>query len=142
LKFLVGVDYSIGKWADLRIDGTNPGMVNSSTFNIGGQYTPDINSLNSWLATLDYRFGVMLDNTYYNVPNASGAGYTNIKAKSVNVGLGIPLRGSQTSFYKLNLSAEFGQRGTLSNGLVKENFVNFRLGFTLNDKWFQRYKFD
>ncbi|GAA4097984.1 hypothetical protein [Mucilaginibacter panaciglaebae] len=142
LKFLVGVDYSMGKWADLRIDGTNAGMVNNSTFNIGGQYTPDINSLHSWLATLDYRFGLMLDNTYYNVPNVNGSGYTNIKAKSVNVGVGIPLRGSQTSFYKLNLSAEFGQRGTLNNGLVKENFINFRLGFTLNDKWFQRYKFD
>lgn len=142
LKFLVGADYSIGKWADLRIDGTNPGTVNSSTFNLGGQYTPNINSLHNWLATLDYRAGITLDNTYYNVPNVSGSGYTNIKSKSVNVGVGIPLRGSQTSYYKLNLAAEFGQRGTLSNGLVKENFVNFRIGFTLNDKWFQRYKFD
>ncbi len=26
--------------------------------------------------------------------------------------------------------------------LVKENFINFRLGFTLNDRWFQRYKYD
>ncbi|HWZ34998.1 MAG TPA: hypothetical protein VNW51_02510, partial [Mucilaginibacter sp.] len=142
LKFLVGADYSIGKWADLRIDGTNPGTVNSSTFNIGGQYTPNINALHSWLSTLDYRFGVMLDNTYYNVPNVSGSGYTNIKSKSVNVGVGIPLRGSQTSYSKLNLSAEFGQRGTLNNGLVKENFINFRIGFTLNDRWFQRWKFD
>lgn len=142
LKFLIGADYSMGKWSDLRIDGNNAGLANNSTFNIGGQYTPNINSINNWLATLDYRFGVMLDNTYYNVPNGSGAGYTNIKSKSVNVGLGIPLRGSQTSYYKLNLSAEFGQRGTLNNGLVKENFINFRVGFTLNDKWFQRYKFD
>jgi len=142
LKFLIGADYSIGKWADLRVDGANAGMVNSSTFNLGGQYTPNINSINNWLATLDYRFGIMLDNTYYNVPNSSGAGFTNIKAKSVNLGLGIPLRGSATSYYKLNLAAEFGQRGSLNNGLVKENFINFRLGFTLNDKWFQRYKFD
>jgi len=142
LKFLVGADYSIGKWADLRVDGTNPGTVNSSTFNVGGQFTPNVNALNSWLSTLDYRFGVMLDNTYYNVPNVSGSGYTNIKSKSVNIGVGIPLRGSQTSYYKMNLSAEFGQRGTLNNGLIKENFINFRLGFTLNDKWFQRYKFD
>ncbi|WP_214072062.1 hypothetical protein [Mucilaginibacter sp. dw_454] len=142
LKFLVGADYSMGKWADLRIDGTNPGMANSSTFNIGGQYTPNFNALHNWLATLDYRLGVMLDKTYYNVPNANGDGFTNIKSKSLNFGVGIPLKGGNTSYYKINLAAEVGQRGTIANGLVKENFVNFRLGFTLNDKWFQRYKFD
>jgi hypothetical protein len=142
LKFLIGADYSIGNWSDLSIDGVNQGMANTKTFNIGGQYTPNINSIHNYLATLDYRLGLMLDNTYYNVPNATGGGNTNIKSKALTVGLGIPLRGSNTSFYKVNFSAELGQRGTLNNGLVKENYVNFRLGFTLNDKWFQRYKFD
>ncbi|MDB5003745.1 MAG: hypothetical protein JWQ34_1970 [Mucilaginibacter sp.] len=142
LKFLVGMDYSIGNWSDLSIGGVNQGMANSSTFNIGGQYTPYINSLHNYLATLDYRLGLMLDNTYYNVPNPSGGGSTNIKSKAITLGLGIPLRGANTSFYKVNFTAELGQRGTLNNGLVKENYINLHLGFTLNDKWFQRYKFD
>ncbi|MCC8425245.1 hypothetical protein [Mucilaginibacter sp. UR6-11] len=142
LKFLIGADYSIGKWADLRVDGVNPGTVNSHTLNVGGQYTPNINALHNSLATLDYRLGFIVDKSYYNVPNATGDGFTNITSKAVTLGLGVPLRGANTSFYKLNFSAELGQRGTLNNGLVKENYVNFRLGFTLNDKWFQRYKFD
>ena len=142
LKFLVGADYSMGNWSNLTIDGVNQGMANSKTFNIGGQYTPNINALHNYLATLDYRLGFIADQTYYNVPNANGGGSTNIKSRSVTLGLGLPLRGGQTSFYKLNFAAEIGQRGTLANGLVKENFVNFRLGFTLNDRWFQRYKFD
>jgi hypothetical protein len=141
-KFLVGVDYSMGNWSDLRVDGVNPGTVNSHTLNVGGQLTPNMNSIHNYLATLDYRFGFILDKTYYNVPNATGGGFTNITSKAITAGLGIPLRGANTSFYKLNLSAEVGQRGTLNNGLVKENYVNFRLGFTLNDKWFQRYKAD
>ncbi|MES2377308.1 MAG: hypothetical protein V4553_12045 [Bacteroidota bacterium] len=142
LKFLVGADYSVGNWSQLSIGGTNQGMANTSSFNIGGQYTPNINALGNYLATVDYRFGIMLENTYYNVANPSGGGSTNIKSKAVTVGVGMPLRGTLTSFYKMNLTAEFGQRGTLNNGLVKENYINFRLGFTLNDKWFQRYKFD
>jgi hypothetical protein len=142
LKFLVGADYSIGNWSDLTINGVNAGMVNSSTFNVGGQFTPKMDALNNYLATIDYRLGLMLDKTYYNVPNPVGGGSTNITSKAVTVGLGLPLRGSLSSFYKMNLTAEFGQRGTLNNGLIKENYFNIRLGFTLNDKWFQRYKFD
>jgi hypothetical protein len=141
-KFLVGADYSVGNWSQLSIDGVNQGMANSRTLNIGGQYTPYINSINNYLATVDYRLGIMLENSYYNVPNPSGGGNTNITSKALTLGVGMPLRGTLTSFYKINLTAEFGQRGTLNNGLVKENYVNFRLGFTLNDKWFQRYKFD
>jgi hypothetical protein len=142
LKFLVGADYSVGNWSQLSIGGVNQGMVNSSSLNIGGQYTPNMISLNNYLATVDYRLGLTLENTYYNIPNPSGGGSTNIKSKAITVGVGMPLRGTATSFYKVNITAELGQRGTLNNGLVKENFVNFRLGFTLNDKWFQRYKFD
>jgi hypothetical protein len=63
-------------------------MANSRTFNIGGQYTPYMNSLNNYLATVDYRFGLMLENTYYNVPNPSGGGSTNIKSKAVTLGVG------------------------------------------------------
>jgi len=87
LKFLVGMDYSIGNWSDLSIGGVNQGMANSSTFNIGGQYTPNINSLHNYLSTLDYRLGLMLDNTYYNVPNPTGGGSTNIKAKAITVNM-------------------------------------------------------
>ncbi|HTH83619.1 MAG TPA: hypothetical protein VL490_11830 [Mucilaginibacter sp.] len=143
LKYLIGADYTMGHWSDLSIGGVNQGTVNSSTFNIGGQYTPNMNSLNSYLATVDYRLGFMLDNTYYNIANPTGGGYTNIKSKAVTFGLGLPLRpGAGGTFYKVNFSAELGQRGTLNNGLVDEKYINLRIGFTLNDKWFQRYKFE
>jgi hypothetical protein len=145
MKFLVGMDYSMGNWSgsDLTIGGVKQNMANSSTFNVGGQFTPKMDALNNYLATIDYRLGFMLDKTYYKVPNKpEGTGTTNITSKAITVGLGMPLRGNISSFYKMNITAEFGQRGTLNNGLVKENYFNVRLGFTLNDKWFQRYKFD
>jgi hypothetical protein len=36
------------------------------------------------------------------------------------------------------LSAELGQRGTEKNNLVRDRYLNLHLGFTLNDKWFQK----
>jgi len=142
-RFLVGVDYTMGNWSALSIDGTNAGMSNSKTLNVGGQITPNLNSINSYWATVDYRAGVILDQTYFNVNNVNGTGQTNIKSYAATFGLGLPLRPvNGTSFYKINIAAEVGRRGTLNNGLVRENYVKIRLGFTLNDRWFQRYKFD
>lgn len=137
-KFLVGADYSTGKWSDLSIAGVNQGLVNSSTINVGAQFTPNIGTIRNYLATVDYRIGALYDETYMVVNNSR------IKRYAVTAGLGLPLHpsGDGLSFYKINISAEVGQRGTLANGLVKENYVNLHLGFTLNDKWFRKYKFD
>lgn len=136
LRFLIGADYSMGKWSDVTVAGANQGLQDSKTFNIGGQFTPDYNALHNYFARTDYRLGFIYDQTYLNVSN------TNIVRKAITLGLGLPLAPNNLSFYKINFSAEIGQRGTLVNGLVKENYVNFHLGFTLNDKWFQRFKFE
>ncbi|HAL81967.1 MAG TPA: hypothetical protein DCO83_06845 [Mucilaginibacter sp.] len=136
--FLIGADYTMGHWSSLTIAGTNAGFQDSKTINIGGQFTPDINSLHNYFARMDYRLGIIYDQTYLNVNNV------NINTKAVTFGLGLPLapNNTNTAFYKVNFSAEIGQTGTLQNGLVKDNFVSFRLGFTINDKWFQKYKFE
>ncbi|GAA4331003.1 membrane protein [Mucilaginibacter gynuensis] len=135
-KLLVGADYSMGKWSDFAIDGQKQGFKNSQTINVGAQITPNINKLNNYWALVDYRFGFMYNQTYLSLNN------TDINQYAGTVGLGLPLRPGLSSFYKINISAEVGKRGSLTNGLVRESYVNIRLGFTLNDKWFRRYKFD
>ena len=137
-KFLVGADYTMGKWSDLSIEGVNQGLQDSKTLNVGGQITPNANALSSFFALIDYRLGFIYGTTYLNVNDVS------IKRYAATFGLGIPLPHDRasTAFYKINFSAEIGQRGALTQQLVKENYVNFHLGFTLNDKWFQRFKFE
>jgi hypothetical protein len=135
-KFLIGADYSMGNWSKLTIAGINSGLQNSKTLNIGGQYTPNIGSLSSYFASVDYRLGAIIDQTYIVANN------TSIKRYAATFGLGLPLRPATSSYYKINLAAEVGKRGTVANGLVKENYINLHLSFTLNDKWFQKYKFD
>jgi hypothetical protein len=126
----------MGQWSNYSIDGQNQGLVNSRTINVGAQITPNIGTIRNYLATVDYRIGGIYDETYMVVNN------TRIKRMAVTAGLGLPLRPNNGSFYKINISAEVGKRGTLANGLVKENYINLRLGFTLNDRWFTKYKFD
>jgi hypothetical protein len=142
-KFLVGADYTMGKWSNLTIGGTNQGLVDSKTFNVGGQYIPNINAVGNYWATVEYRLGFRYDQTYLRINNPTGDGLTDINSKAVTFGFGFRLRPYyQNIFYKINISGEVGQRGTLNNGLVKENYFNLHIGFMINDRWFQKIKFD
>jgi len=142
-KFLVGADLTLGKWSNLTIGGVSQGLLDSKTINVGGQYTPNANAIGNYWALVDYRLGGMYNQSYINANNPTGGGSTNIKGYALTFGLGMPLHSMNlSSFYKINFTAEIGQRGTLNNGLVKENYVNIHLGFMINDKWFQRFKFD
>ncbi len=135
-RFIVGADYTMGHWSSLSINGVNQGFQDSKTINIGGQYTPDINSLHSVLLRTDYRLGFIYDQSYLSLNNV------NITTKAITFGVGLPLAPNNSTFYKINFAAEYGQRGTLQSGLVKENFLTLHLAFTVNDRWFQRFKFD
>ncbi|RXF71604.1 hypothetical protein [Arcticibacter tournemirensis] len=138
-KWLLGADLRLGQWDNYREGNENPGEIqNSYGISVGGQITPDINSVGSYLKVMDYRLGFAYDKTNMRINN------TDIKQMAVTLGFGFPLQASptRTTFYKINVAAELGQRGTESNSLVRERYINFHLGFTLNDQWFRRYKFD
>jgi hypothetical protein len=49
------------------------------------------------------------------------------------------MKRSKTSF---NLSLQLGQRGSLENNLIKENYAIFGLSFNLAEMWFVKSKFD
>ncbi|MBW4888601.1 hypothetical protein KXQ82_02695 [Mucilaginibacter sp. HMF5004] len=137
LKYMIGADFKMGQWSDLRVNGANAGLQNNQSFAVGGQITPNINSLSSYWAVVDYRLGFNYDNTYITTNGV------NIKQYAATIGFGLPIPNqSRTNYYKVNIAAEFGQRGTLDKSLIKESFINIHLGFVINEKWFQKYKFD
>lgn len=130
--WLIGADVSYSKWSDYREGSINPGLNNSLGLAIGGQVTPDASSINSYFKLVDYRLGFKYDKTFVKIND------TDINQYALTFGFGFPLPRNRATFYKINFSAELGQRGTESNNLVRDRFVNINLGFTLNDKWFQK----
>jgi hypothetical protein len=62
---------------------------------------------------------------------------TEINEYGISFGVSLPI-GLRLS--NVNLGFEIGKRGTTDNNLVKENFYNFRLSLSLNDKWFKKQK--
>jgi len=136
-KWLIGADFRMSKWSDVSINNVSQGLQDSWGASLGTQFTPDITSYNSYFKRVDYRFGVSYDKTYIQIGNQD------IKQMGASLGFGFPLPSANgLTFYKINFTTEIGQRGTLMNNLVRERYINFHLGFTLNDRWFRKYKVD
>jgi hypothetical protein len=51
----------------------------------------------------------------------------------------MPLTGT---FSNVNIGLEFGKRGTTAANLVEENYANVSVSFSLNERWFEKRKFN
>lgn len=106
---------------------------NASKFNVGGFYIPNYNSFGEYYKRVVYRIGGRYEQTGLAV-----AGH-DINEFGISFGVGLPIG---RLFSNLNLGIEYGSRGTTSYGLVKENFFNTFLSFSLNDRWFEKRLYD
>src|SRR5690606_14890358 len=106
---------------------------NSSSVSIGGFYIPDYNSYSSYLKRVVYRGGLRFENTGLNINDET------INEFGISFGLGIPV-GSM--FTNANLGIEIGRRGTTNRNLIQENFINLQLSLSLNDRWFEKRKYN
>ena len=110
----------------------------SKKFAIGGYYIPKINSISSYWDRVTYRAGLRFEDTGLLVKTTDN--FTAVKDFGINVGLGLPL---PRQLSNVNVGFEYGQRGTTSNNLIKENYFNIRLSLSLNSiKWFHKTRID
>lgn len=138
-KWSAGIDYNFRDAVEVtgNLKDFNPKLAYQKASNIavGGYYIPRYNSISSYWDRVVYRWGFNVEQTGMMVDGTGGGNeFTPIDKFGISFGVGLPV-GAQLS--RLNLGFEFGQRGTTDNGLVKENFFNFRLGLTLSNKWFK-----
>lgn len=135
-KWLVGVGYTFQGAASLNNNYNSLANVSyekSSKYNIGGYYLPNYNSFSSYAQRVTYRGGFRYEKTGLVINTES------IKDMAVSVGFGLPLTGT---FSNVNVGLEFGKKGTTAAGLVEENYANVSIGFSLNEQWFVKRKFN
>jgi len=106
---------------------------NATRFTVGGYYIPNYKSFTSYFERVVYRGGFRFENTGLVINNQP------IEDAAVTLGLGLPLRGA---FSNVNVGFELGNRGTQKGGLVREHYMNFSVGLSLNDRWFVKRKYD
>lgn len=139
-KWFAGVDYSFQNALELSggVYSKNSKIKydNFSKIAVGGFYTPKFNSISSYWDRVTYRAGLKFENTGLLVDTSgNGTDFTEIEDFGISFGVGLPM---SKQLSNLNIGFEIGKRGQTANGLIQENYVNFRLGLSLNDKWFKK----
>lgn len=133
-KWFVGLEYTHSqtkKFSNPFLSATNVTYENGHEFSVGGFYVPQYSSFTNYWKRVTYRAGFHYEKTGIMLNNES------INDFGISFGLSLPVKG----FSNLTAGFEYGKKGTLKQNLIRENYFNFRVGFTLNDKWFQRTKY-
>jgi hypothetical protein len=99
---------------------------------IGGEYTPDIESISSYFKRTTYRVGASYEKTPYDfLGNGSYA-----VDKNLSFGVALPLR----NLSLLNIAYQVGRRGLITDNGMEEQYHRLTLGLTFSDLWFQKQK--
>jgi hypothetical protein len=136
-KWLIGTEITFRQSGNLGsrfADISNVGYENSQKYSLGGYFIPNFNAYNGYFKRVTYRGGLRYEKTGLIIAGKS------IEDMAFTLGFGFPV--GNGTFSNINLGAELGRKGTKAAGLVRENYTNFTLSLSLNDRWFVKRKYD
>ncbi|WP_027377258.1 hypothetical protein [Kaistella palustris] len=136
-KWFLGtqVDYKKGE----TIQFLGQPFANQDSYRIaaGGWILPNYNNFRSYFSRVTYRYGA-----YYEKGNLSLNG-TDINKFAVTGGVTLPFENrSVNRMSGIDIGVELGKRGTVDNNMVRQNFINLRIGINFADKWFMKRLYD
>jgi hypothetical protein len=143
-KWAVGADYIREDWgAHNTYDAVNDvRYVDTGTFKVGGRYTPNRYDMRGRIASffnrMTYKAGFRTSNNYLQFQGVP------MNDRAVTLGVDIPFRADKIS--NLAIGLEYGERGTLNRGLVKERYFKVSVGVMFfggdYDYWFHKNKYN
>jgi hypothetical protein len=133
-KYVISTDFTWQNWSKFSGTGIEDSLKDNFISSFGFQYTPDSKS-SRFLQKMSYRAGVRYSTGYMLVKGSPISDFV------FSIGAGFPLKTFNTKS-SLNILLEYGNMGTISNGLINENFIRLSFNFILQEKWYQRVKLD
>ncbi len=139
-KWLVAGDFAVQNWSTYAAFNKSQNLNNSMRVSLGIQYVPNskANGKGTYYKRVNYRMGARYNQTMIELKN------TPLIEQAFSFGVGFPVGRNflLQNFSMVNIGFELGNRGTTTNGLIKEQFFKTTIGFTINDRWFIKPKFD
>ncbi|MFT6867176.1 MAG: hypothetical protein ACJA08_002015 [Cyclobacteriaceae bacterium] len=131
-NYKMGVDFRSQQWSQSKSLELGEEFRNALSISVGGEYTPNYQSVNNYFARAKYRVGFSYKQSPYILNEQE------INDFGINFGGSLPMSNASS----LDLGFKFGVRGTTKNGLIRENYFQFVLGATVNDRWFIKRRYD
>ena len=136
-KWFLGTQFDFKKGETIQFLGQPFNNQNSYKVAAGGWYIPNYNNFRNYFSRVTYRYGA-----YYEKGNLSING-TDVNQFAITGGLTLPFENrSANRMSGIDLGLELGQRGTLKNNLIRQNFVNLKIAINFADKWFMKRLYD
>lgn len=139
-RWMIGAEYRIVDWKTNPSDNYAVEVDNldrSGSYMLGAQYFPGAKD-EKYLNKVYYRAGARFTESNFKVNGNTIPEY----AMSVGMALPVGMNRHMLKYSLLNVGLELGKRGSISNGMIEERFVRVLIGFTANDRWFIKPKFD
>lgn len=133
----VAADAAYTNWQQFRYLNTVNDLTNSYRISFGINFVPNRYSAGSgaYLKRIQYRIGGFYSTGALELKN------TQINNYAITFGFGLPV-GINRQFSVVNISAQLGELGSINNNLIRERYAKIIIGFTFNDKWFNKLRYD
>lgn len=136
-KWFIGTQFDFKKGETIQFLGQPFANENSYRIAAGGWFLPNYNNFRNYFSRVTYRYGA-----YYEKGNLAING-TNINQFALTGGVTLPFENRSASRMSgIDLGVEIGKRGTLDNNLIRQNFINLKVGINFADKWFVKRLYD
>lgn len=126
------VDYEKRFWNSTNQSDLYGDFTNQDKFAIGMSYSKP-NTIRSYFDRIKYSTGFNYDTGYLEVDA------NKVKSMSLSLGVSLPI---ENTFSALNVTYSYGQKGSIGNGLIKENYHKLSLNLSLDGIWFVKRKID
>ncbi|MEY2868661.1 MAG: hypothetical protein RIR01_1121 [Bacteroidota bacterium] len=124
------MDYEKAFWVDTNQADLYGNYLNQEKFKMGLSYKKSKN-IRSYFDRIQFSAGLNYDTGFLEVDNKR------IENKAISLGLSLPI---ENTFSALNISYSYGQKGRISNGLIKENYHKISVNLSLDGIWFVKRK--
>jgi len=132
-RWFATADVNWQKWSDFRYLGNNPGLKDNLRISLGGQYRPSAVDIGKYYERINYRAGFRFEQSYLEIQSKR------INDYGISFGVGLPMKKSKST---INIAVELGTQGTTESGLIKENYMRFTIGTSLQERWFLKRRFN
>ncbi len=130
--FSLSADFRYSNWSSLDDSKTLRGdLVDNHTYRMGLAYSPSRNK-HQFFNSMSYRGGLFYSDGYLEIRGKR------VEERGFTLGFSIPSRALDRT---INIAWEYKISGTESNGLIQENYHNFKIGFSGIERWFGKPKF-
>ena len=128
----ITLDYEKSLWSKTSQAELYGTFVDQDRFAMGFTYKSKKNIRKYW-DSVQYATGVNFDSGYLEVDGKR------VNNAAISFGLKLPI---ENTYSALNITYSYGQRGRISDNLIKENYHKISLNLSLDGIWFVKRKID